>query len=617
MSRRRHVLAGGFPLLWVSLIAFLLLIPASAEARAKCLGKPATIVGSAGDDRITGRKAPDVIVTKGGNDTINGYKGNDRICGGSGNDTINGFRGVDRLSGDDGDDTINGEKGTDYLIGGIGADTLIGDSGSDQLDGGPGDGDRLTGDRGNDILLGGEGERDLLDGSLGDDTGDGGPGNADRVIGGLGIDKLTGGDGDGDVIRGEGADDAISGGPGRQDIASFALASPPGAGTFDGVIVNLASGTAEGDGQDAISGGIEDVAGSPFRDHLIGDRGDNRLDGGPGDDTLEGGGGSDTAFGGSGNNVCQGFSSLESCNGQSPPVSGGGGTTVDLSRGIDGGTLAIVGSANSNAVSISVNGSAYVVDDSASGVAAVAPNCNLAGGSASCSAPEQLNAISVSFGGGSDSLTVAAGVSPTVPVRADGGTGDDRLSGGAGPDTLEAGAGGNDALNGGGGGDGLISGPGADQLDGGDGSDLLVADSPCGGHVLGGGAGIDNASFAGSPIAVIATVGGTAAGLNGNCDPDRLVGTERIEGSEFGDVLIGDSGSNGFLGRRGDDLIKGMGGADILDGVEGSDTMFGGKGVDSITATDGQRDVRIDCGPGVNRKETAARDSVDPKAISC
>ena len=60
-----------------------------------------------------------------------------------------------------------------------------------------------------------------------------------------------------------------------------------------------------------------------------------------------------------------------------------------------------------------------------------------------------------------------------------------------------------------------------------------------------------------------------------------------------------------------------MGGPDNIDGVEGSDKMIGGAGPDSITANDGQRDKKLDCGPGVNGDETVARDKIDPKAISC
>lgn len=598
----------------------LLLAPAAAQAAPKCFGLRATIVGTAGKDKLTGKKAPDVIVTKGGDDVINGFRGNDRICAGPGDDTIMGFRGTDRISGDEGNDFINGEKGTDHLFGGVGTDVLIGDRGSDEMDGGPGDGDVVTGDKGNDNLLGGDGNGDTVDGGLGDDTGDGGPGDGDRVIGGLGADHLSGGDGNGDVVRGDDSTDTIDGGPGAQDIASFALATPPGTGTFDGVVVNLATGSAQGDGFDKIAGGIEDVAGSPFADRLIGDGADNRIDGGPGNDTLEGGGGTDTAFGGGGSNICRDFASEDSCSGQTPPA-GPGGTTVELSRGIDGDTLTIIGDDSSNKVGVSVSGTTFAVTDGTSGVNAAPPNCTpdnpTFATTANCVAPEPLNAIIVSLGGGADSFDVGGSLPASLVIRANGGTGDDLLNGGPGADTLEAGDGGNDVLNGGPGSDGLVSGPGADQLNGGDGSDLLIVDTACGGHVMNGGAAVDNASFARIPTAVIATVGGTATSGAGDCNATRLIDAENIEGSNASDTLIGGGGANGFFGRSGDDVIKGKGGRDNLDGVEGADTLLGGGGEDSITARDGLRDSRISCGPGLDGEEHATRDRIDPKAKSC
>jgi Ca2+-binding RTX toxin-like protein len=64
--------------------AALLVFPAwSTASAATCAGRHATIVGTAGDDAIVGKKASDVIYGGGGNDRISGgSNGNDRICGG-------------------------------------------------------------------------------------------------------------------------------------------------------------------------------------------------------------------------------------------------------------------------------------------------------------------------------------------------------------------------------------------------------------------------------------------------------------------------------------------------------------------------------------------------------
>jgi hypothetical protein len=78
---------------------------ARPAARPTCFGKPATIVGKAGADIITGTKRADVIAGLGGADRINGGGGNDLICGGLGNDIVYGGTGADRIDGGAGFDT--------------------------------------------------------------------------------------------------------------------------------------------------------------------------------------------------------------------------------------------------------------------------------------------------------------------------------------------------------------------------------------------------------------------------------------------------------------------------------------------------------------------------------
>jgi hypothetical protein len=95
-----------------------------------CDGKPATIVGTAGNDTITGTTGADVIAGLGGADTIRGDGGGDRICGGGGNDVIAGGGGNDRLFGGPGNDTLKGGAGNDYLDGGTGTDRCAGGTGT-------------------------------------------------------------------------------------------------------------------------------------------------------------------------------------------------------------------------------------------------------------------------------------------------------------------------------------------------------------------------------------------------------------------------------------------------------------------------------------------------------
>jgi len=85
--------------------ALLLSTPAEA-ARPTCHGQVATIVGTAGDDRLVGTEGPDVIVGLGGADRIVGRGGDDVICGGA-----NRGAGAKQLYGDD----IDGGPGSDWI----------------------------------------------------------------------------------------------------------------------------------------------------------------------------------------------------------------------------------------------------------------------------------------------------------------------------------------------------------------------------------------------------------------------------------------------------------------------------------------------------------------------
>ena len=119
-----------------------------------CNGQRVTIIGSPGNDDITGTSSDDVISTFGGDDIVWGaYGGNDLICGGDGNDTLRGGVGSDTLIGGEGDDKLVGGEDHDTLQGGNGADALSGGLGDDTLYGGSGN-DRLRGDEGVDVCNG-------------------------------------------------------------------------------------------------------------------------------------------------------------------------------------------------------------------------------------------------------------------------------------------------------------------------------------------------------------------------------------------------------------------------------------------------------------------------------
>jgi glucose/arabinose dehydrogenase len=88
-----------------------------------CQGKPATIVGTKGNDVRKGTSANDVIVGLGGNDKLSSLAGKDLICGGAGKDRLEGGNGKDTLRGQEGKDKLTGGGGKDVCKGGKGEDT--------------------------------------------------------------------------------------------------------------------------------------------------------------------------------------------------------------------------------------------------------------------------------------------------------------------------------------------------------------------------------------------------------------------------------------------------------------------------------------------------------------
>ena len=600
---------------------------ATAGVAPTCFGRPATIIGHGA---IHGTARADVIIVSRGADTIVGDGGNDRICAGGGDDSIEGGDGSDRIEAGSGDDEVIGGKGSDFVLAGPGADTVFGKRGNDRLYGGPG--------------------TDYLDSGLGDDTVDGGPGNGDQVIGGVGNDHVSGGGGDGDLVEGDYGTDTIDGGPGADDTASFAMAGSgaTASGTSNGVHVDLATGSADGDGDDSLTG-IEDVVGSPFADTIVGDAEPNQLFGGGGIDELLGGGGGDRAFGDSGLDRCLEATVAESCE-----MSGGLAYNalgeaivrelaepqpfrptleVDLAGG--SGTLTAVVEwgihlANQAGIQMRVSfveGAWIVVEQ---GVPIVAgEGCGLAGPeTARCPIATVPTGLFLNGSSGADTIAVEPSVPATASATIVGGLGVDELVGGAGDDSLDANA---LFLASGSPGDVVRGGPGDDALtgatviDGESGSDLLIA-APCG-ETIDGGTGIDSVSFARMEQGVEATLGGTAGfaagpGLVGGCGfgpigPTQISGSvESIEGSAFDDVLEGDSGPNIILGRGGNDTIHGAGGDDFLVGGLGIDSIYGDGGADRLYARDGGRDRAIACGSGI-AGDVAFTDPFDPPARRC
>jgi hypothetical protein len=132
------------------------------------------VVGTLGNDSLSGTAGADIICGLGGNDTLSGVGGDDLLLGGPGNDVLSGGDGHDLLRGGGGNDVLDGGTGNDFLRGGRGSDLLTGGPGNDFLAGGAGS-DFLFGNGGADLLRGGAG-KDSLDGGRGGDSCRGGSG---------------------------------------------------------------------------------------------------------------------------------------------------------------------------------------------------------------------------------------------------------------------------------------------------------------------------------------------------------------------------------------------------------------------------------------------------------
>jgi len=147
--------------------------------------------------------------------------------------------------------------------------------------------------------------------------------------------------------------------------------------------------------------------------------------------------------------------------------------------------------------------------------------------------------------------------------RVIGDLGDDQLMGGPGDHDEVAGSLGIDTINGGPGDFDLVHGDyGYDRMDGGPGQgDIASFATDVGAGKGGGGVKVNLARH--------------RARGDGH---DRLFRFEDLEGSAFGDILVGDRKANAIEGGAGDDTIRGGGGRDELLGGEGTDRCNGARG---------------------------------------
>jgi Ca2+-binding RTX toxin-like protein len=555
------------------------------------------------------------------------------------NDPIPSCRGKPAtIVGTEGNDAIEATAERDVIWAGLGEDTVRGGLGSDLICGGPG-GDFVDGGRGNDFIDGGGGAGDRVIGGFGDDTVLGGPGDRDEVAGYLGIDVVNGGPGNEDLVHGDYGYDLMYGGKGGGDIASFATAVTGGGGA--GVWASLAGHRARGDGHDKLAG-FESLEGSAFDDELIGSKSNNVIDGGPGDDRIFGGGGQDQLEGGEGSDGCRGAKQGRTSCGREAPTKASAWVQLDPAAAGGAGLQVIAGGGNDR-LAVGFDRASASFDLRAAGFLAAPNACAHPSGDAKrllCPASGPGRWLTVDLGSGDDRLDVLGSLAAVGTVRFAGGPGNDAIHGGPEEDLIESGAGA-DRLYGGSGSDGLVGGqPGPTFIYGGPDGDLLAAGGGCAGGALVGGPGRDDASFAESqahPGLLIVSFPLRKAWIDAvkGCRPVHLAPSdEDMEGSFDNDVLIGNARENAMLGQPGRDVFVGNGGGDTIDardGVRDESIRCGhapppkprhpkGKGGGKHKGQPGGRRIGVRSGSAARRAKGASLalvDPFDPRPIGC
>jgi Ca2+-binding RTX toxin-like protein/methionine-rich copper-binding protein CopC len=157
-------------------------------------------------------------------------------------------------------------------------------------------------------------------------------------------------------------------------------------------------------------------------------------------------------------------------------------------------------------------------------------------------------------------------------------TGNDSIQGNGGNDILDGGAG-DDTVDGGAGDDIITGGDGNDSLYGGDGNDTLSGGT--GTNVIDGGSGVDLVTYKDATQGLTIDLNGPAISGIGT---DTLISIEAIEGTNYDDTFIGNTGDNAFYGLEGNNsFYLAQGGNDTAVGGGGNDTFYLGA---SLTAAD-------------------------------
>ncbi|MBG9389182.1 calcium-binding protein [Caenimonas aquaedulcis] len=596
--------------------------------------------GSVYDDSLTGDANGNFFDGNFGNDTIVGGGGFDNVgyygasaavvvnlltgavTGGGGNDSLSGIEGVngsffnDSITGDGGDNNLNGNLGNDTIDGGAGNDSTgyydaTAGVSVNLLTG------AVTGGGGADFLisienLGGSSFNDTLTGSAANNSIRGEDGN-DSIMGGDGNDFLTGGAGN----------DTIDGGNGTSDMADYLFG-----GATAGVNVNLATTLVTGGNGSDVLTNVENINGTGFNDTIAGDgnnnflqgnAGNDSIDGAAGNDNVQGADGDDTLLGGLGNDNVDGGNGNDSLTGGLGNDNVLGGAGNDILQGNEGGDFIRPGGGNDTvdggAVLDRVNyfdGNSLSYSEAPSGI-----NLNF---SAITGTGTGNGTVADGYGGtdtvsnvqfitGSAFNDTITGSSAIIFEQFEGGAGADIINGGAfldpllqrdgnravytnagGAVTVDLTAG---TATGGAGSDTLVN---INSVRGSAFGDVLIGsdrldynetfEGRAGNDTIDGKGGGDWVRYSGATSGVTVNLATGEAVDDGQGGHDYFTNIERIQGSNFDDMLIGGNPLNGVTITDGlNEVFRGDGGNDTIDGGQGFDLADYANATVGVTAT--------------------------------
>jgi Ca2+-binding RTX toxin-like protein len=584
-----------------------------------------TILGTAGDDLLSGTAGPDNFFSSNGSDMLVGGAGDDRYSiDASGDERIveEIDKGLDTVTGDIPDgyvlpDNVEQADFSGRVMTGNSLDNVItAGSASNTLDGGHGD-DVLIGgflrstpisrdDSGSDILIGGDGNDTLLPvGGVYHSSGLIAPITNAEII--KADDVLVGGRGDDTYVLYHADEMVIERvGEGTDRVRSAVTYTLPGnvenLELLDSSIPGLPNGT--GNELDNF------IQGNSLANVLQGEEGNDQLDGGLDDDVLQGGTGHDTYF----FNLGDGIDTIEDV------AAAGEGNRIQFGVGISRNDLTVTHDEAARMLTIQVGTSGpdrlVLTGFDLAGVngSLVVETLTFADGTTTSLASFFGPAITE----GNDTITTEAG--------------DDVINALGGDDLVDAGAG-NDIIAGGTGNDTLTGGPGDDTYvyNAGDGVDTINDTSLLGGgNTLQFRPGISPNDLTLDVGSFLIRVGTTGGALHlSSFDPDDVFGARTIETFRFADGtvlsydqlvqrgfdLTGTDGNDSITGTNIVDRITALAGDDILAGGGGNDQMIGGAGDDTYLfhLGDGSDTIddtvlhgagnRIQFWPGINQSD--------------